>query len=203
MLLNPNVLNRKNHLKKVIAMKGVEFEAVLYLCDMSNRWYLLQDVYDGTTPYDYKVLKKYGFKYSWVISSPNWNNSTKQEILSYFGGINIDLKGLMLLNGVDVYDLLLSNKLVNKLSRINGDVTESLLKDINKKATGIKNGKRIYGDIITVRIVDSKDAVTAKAREVPYKVLKRITARITEEIPSVVRCLYDITDKPPSTIEFE
>ncbi|KON32303.1 MAG: hypothetical protein AC479_07635 [miscellaneous Crenarchaeota group-6 archaeon AD8-1] len=73
----------------------------------------------------------------------------------------------------------------------------------NDKATGIKNGKRIYGDIITVRIVDSEDAVTAKAREVPYEVLKRIAARITEEIPSVVRCLYDITDKPPSTIEFE
>lgn len=73
----------------------------------------------------------------------------------------------------------------------------------NDKATGIKNGERIYGDIITVRIVDSEDAVTAKAREVPYEVLKRIAARITEEIPSVVRCLYDITDKPPSTIEFE
>ena len=73
----------------------------------------------------------------------------------------------------------------------------------NDKATGIKNEKRVYGDIITVRIVDSEDAVTAKAREVPYEVLKRITNRITEEIPSVVRCLYDITDKPPSTIEFE
>ena len=73
----------------------------------------------------------------------------------------------------------------------------------NDKATGIKNGERIYGDIITVRIVDSEDAVTAKAREVPYEVLKRIATRITEEIPSVVRCLYDITDKPPSTIEFE
>jgi GMP synthase (glutamine-hydrolysing) len=73
----------------------------------------------------------------------------------------------------------------------------------NDKATGIKKGERVYGDIITIRIVDSKDAVTAKARDVPYEILKRITQRITEEIPSVVRCLYDITDKPPSTIEFE
>jgi GMP synthase (glutamine-hydrolysing) len=73
----------------------------------------------------------------------------------------------------------------------------------NDKATGIKNGERVYGDIITIRIVDSTDAVTAKAREVPYKILRKITKRITEEIPSVVRCLYDITDKPPSTIEFE
>lgn len=71
------------------------------------------------------------------------------------------------------------------------------------KATGIKKGERVYGNIITVRIVDSTDAVTAKARHVPYDVLMKISARITGEIPSVVRCLYDITDKPPSTIEFE
>ena len=73
----------------------------------------------------------------------------------------------------------------------------------NDKATGIKNGKRLYGNIITVRIVDSQDAVTAKAREVPYKTLMLISKRITDEIESVVRCLYDVTDKPPSTIEFE
>lgn len=73
----------------------------------------------------------------------------------------------------------------------------------NDKATGIKNGKRVYGNIITVRIVDSQDAVTARARQVPYEILARISDRITGEIPSVVRCLYDLTDKPPSTIEFE
>lgn len=73
----------------------------------------------------------------------------------------------------------------------------------NDKATGIKNGERVYGDIITIRIVDSTDAITAKAKEVPYRILRKITKRITGEIPSVVRCLYDITDKPPSTIEFE
>ena len=73
----------------------------------------------------------------------------------------------------------------------------------NDKATGIKNGERVYGNIITVRIVDSTDAVTAKARQVPYDLLMKISERITGEIPRVVRCLYDITDKPPSTIEFE
>ncbi|MCK5628168.1 ExsB family transcriptional regulator [Candidatus Bathyarchaeota archaeon] len=73
----------------------------------------------------------------------------------------------------------------------------------NDKATGIKDGKRVYGNIITVRIVDSEDAVTAIAKQVPYNILMRITKRITTQIPSVVRCLYDITNKPPSTIEFE
>ncbi len=73
----------------------------------------------------------------------------------------------------------------------------------NDKATGIKNGKRFYGNVVTVRIVDSEDAVTARVRQVPYQTLMAISKRITTEIPSVVRCLYDITDKPPSTIEFE
>jgi GMP synthase (glutamine-hydrolysing) len=73
----------------------------------------------------------------------------------------------------------------------------------NDKATGIKNGKRLYGNIITVRIVDSEDAVAATARHVPYEKLMKIGTRIVTEIPSVVRCLYDITDKPPATIEFE
>jgi GMP synthase (glutamine-hydrolysing) len=71
------------------------------------------------------------------------------------------------------------------------------------KATGIKNGRRVYGNIVTIRIVDSEDAVTAKAKQVSYEILMRVSERITGEIPSVVRCLYDITDKPPATIEFE
>jgi GMP synthase (glutamine-hydrolysing) len=73
----------------------------------------------------------------------------------------------------------------------------------NDKATGIKNGQRVYGNIVTVRVVDSQDAVTASARKMNFELLKRISERITGEIPSVVRCLYDITDKPPATIEFE
>ena len=73
----------------------------------------------------------------------------------------------------------------------------------NDKATGIKDGKRVYGNIITIRVVVSEDAVTAKAKEIPYETLFKITNRITTELPTVVRCLYDVTDKPPATIEFE
>jgi GMP synthase (glutamine-hydrolysing) len=73
----------------------------------------------------------------------------------------------------------------------------------NDKATGIKDGNRVYGNIVTVRIVNSKDAVTALAANVPFELLMILSKRITGEIPTVVRCLYDITDKPPSTIEFE
>ncbi len=73
----------------------------------------------------------------------------------------------------------------------------------NDKATGIKKGRRVYGNIITVRVVVSEDAVTAKAKQVSYEILEKISDRVTTEIPSVVRCLYDLTHKPPATIEFE
>ena len=73
----------------------------------------------------------------------------------------------------------------------------------NDKATGIKNAKRVYGNIITIRVVVSEDAITATSKEIEYKTLFKMASRITKELPTVVRCLYDITDKPPATIEFE
>jgi GMP synthase (glutamine-hydrolysing) len=74
---------------------------------------------------------------------------------------------------------------------------------LNDKATGIKNGNRIYGNIVVIRVVISEDAITAKAKDVNYQKLGKIACRITKELPTVVRCLYDLTDKPPATIEFE
>ncbi len=74
---------------------------------------------------------------------------------------------------------------------------------LDGKATGVKNGRRVYGDLIAVRIVASKTAMSARAMPVSFGLLQRIAKRVTGEIPSVVRCLYDVTDKPPSTIEFE
>jgi GMP synthase (glutamine-hydrolysing) len=71
------------------------------------------------------------------------------------------------------------------------------------KGTGIKNEKRIYGWIIAIRLVSSENAMTAEPIEVPYSILKRIQERITTEIPDACRVVYDITPKPPGTIEFE
>lgn len=61
---------------------------------------------------------------------------------------------------------------------------------------------RNYGHIIAVRCVESKDARTAEVTEVPYDILKKIVKRITTEIPYVTKVVYDITPKPPSTIEY-
>ncbi len=61
---------------------------------------------------------------------------------------------------------------------------------------------RNYGDIIAVRCIESKDARTAEVTEIPYDILKKIVNRITTEVPGVIKVVYDITPKPPSTIEY-
>ena len=72
---------------------------------------------------------------------------------------------------------------------------------LEDKATGIRNGKREFGEIIVVRCIDSIDARTATPVEVPWAKLHQIAQRITS-IPGVNRCLYDLTPKPPATIEY-
>ncbi len=72
------------------------------------------------------------------------------------------------------------------------------------KTVGVQGDVRAYGNTIAVRAVQSYDAMTAQALEVPYPVLKKISERITRELKSDVnRVVYDITDKPPGTIEWE
>ncbi len=72
---------------------------------------------------------------------------------------------------------------------------------LNDYATGIRNNKREFGQIIVVRCIDSKDARRATVRELPWATLHQITRRITA-IPGVNRCLYDLTPKPPATVEY-
>ena len=73
---------------------------------------------------------------------------------------------------------------------------------LNDRATGIRHGKREFGQIIVVRCVESADARTATATELPWENLRRLCDRIVSEIPDVNRCLYDLTPKPPATIEY-
>ncbi len=73
---------------------------------------------------------------------------------------------------------------------------------LSDKGTGIKEDRRKFGNIIIVRSVESKDAMTAEPTEIPWNILNNISKRITSEIPEVVRVAYEITPKPPATIEY-
>ncbi len=75
---------------------------------------------------------------------------------------------------------------------------------LDAPTVGVTGDNRVHGDAVSVRIVESTDAMTATAMPVPAAVLGRISRRITRELPAqVVRVLYDVTDKPPATIEWE
>lgn len=70
-------------------------------------------------------------------------------------------------------------------------------------STGVRGGKRVDAWPVVIRAVNTLDAMTADVEELPWPLMKRLTARITAEVPNVNRVLYDLTPKPPATIEFE
>lgn len=73
---------------------------------------------------------------------------------------------------------------------------------MNDRGTGIADGKRKFGHVVIIRSVESTDAMTAQPTQVPWDILLKMSRRITAEIPDVTRVAYELTSKPPATIEY-
>lgn len=71
------------------------------------------------------------------------------------------------------------------------------------RTVGVEGDVRVYGATVAVRAVDSIDGMTASYSKIPHDVLEKISVRITNEIKGVNRVVYDLTNKPPGTIEWE
>jgi len=71
------------------------------------------------------------------------------------------------------------------------------------KSTAVKGDGRVYGELVGLRVYDSSDIMTAGWTHLPYEVLQEISTRIVNEVPDVSRVVYDITTKPPATMEWE
>ena len=77
----------------------------------------------------------------------------------------------------------------------------AVLADI--RSVGVMGDERTYGHPIIIRAVQSDDAMTADWARLPYDLLEKMSNRIINEVPGINRVVYDITSKPPGTIEWE
>lgn len=89
------------------------------------------------------------------------------------------------------------------LNGLEGKVWQYFTAIPDLKSVGVRDGKRADEWAVIIRAVNTVDAMTATVEDVPFALLQKITARITNEVAGVNRCLFDLTPKPTGTIEWE
>ena len=90
-----------------------------------------------------------------------------------------------------------------KLNNMYMEVNQALAVLLPVKAVGVMGDSRTYSYIVSLRSVDTDDFMTADWSKIPYEILEKVSSRIVNEVRGVNRVVYDITQKPPATIEYE
>lgn len=88
-------------------------------------------------------------------------------------------------------------------ARLDRELNQYFAALTNMRSVGVMGDERTYDYAIALRAVKTIDFMTAESAEIPYEVLQKITSRIINEVRGVNRVMYDLTGKPPATIEFE
>ena len=91
-----------------------------------------------------------------------------------------------------------------ELERAGGDLADQYFAVLtDQHSVGVQGDSRTYGFTVALRAVRTGDFMTAEWARLPYELLERASSRITNEIGGITRVVYDITAKPPATVEWE
>ncbi len=139
------------------------------------------------------IGEELGLKYKWVHRHP-------------FPGPGIGIRVLGELSAerilkVQESDQILFEELTNEKMYENTWQAFTVLLPV--KTVGVKGDARAYEEVICIRMVNSSDGMTANFTRAPFEFLEKVSRRITNEVAGVTRVVYDITSKPPGTIEWE